>query len=101
LKYNLTVNIKGNGAASATIIREGIPATFSGSASAECAGSGEQVVVSLAGYLSLPGGRTFLCNDKNSVYLTGDGYSNPPYTEVRGEMIDECGENNDFYWRKN
>jgi hypothetical protein len=100
LRYTLTVNIKGNSTASAKIIREGVPATFSGSASAECTGNGQQIAVSLVGNLRLPAGYVFLCNYKNSVHLTGEGYSDQPFAEVRGEMIDECGESNDFYWKK-
>jgi len=100
LRSTLTVNIKSNGTVSATIMRQGVLATFSGNASAECTGSGEQMVVSLSGNLSLPPGYLFLCNDKSFVRLDGEGYSNQPYAEVRGEMIDECGEINDFYWKK-
>jgi hypothetical protein len=100
LRSTLTVDVGSNGTVKATILRQGVPATFTGDASAECTGNGEQIVVSLSGYLSLPPGYTFLCNDQNSVHLTGDGYSNPPYSEIRGDMIDECNESNVFYWKK-
>lgn len=100
LRSALTINIKSNGTVNATIIRQGMPATFSGNASAECTGNGEQMVVSLSGNLSSPPGYVFLCNDKSFVHLDGEGYSNQPYAEVRGDMIDECGVANGFYWRK-
>jgi hypothetical protein len=100
LRYTLTVDIERNGTTRATIVRGGVPATFSGSASAECTGNGQQIAVSLDGNLRLPAGYVFLCNDKNSVHLTGEGHSDPSYAEVRGEMIDECGEINDFYWKE-
>jgi hypothetical protein len=101
IRSTLTVNVGGKGTVQATIIRQGTPATFSGDGSAECTGNGEQIMVSLSGYLSLPPGYDFFCNSTNSVYLTGDGYSDVPYAEVRGNMVDECGESNDFYWKKN
>jgi hypothetical protein len=101
LRSDLTIHIESNGTVNATITRQGIPATFSGDASAACTGNGEQIVVSLSGDLTLPPGYLFLCNDKPSVHLTGDGYSDQPYAEVRGDMIDECSESNGFYWKKN
>jgi hypothetical protein len=100
LRSTLTINIKSNGTVNATIIRQGMPATFSGNAFAECTGNGEQMVVSLSGSLSSPPGYVFLCNDKSFVHLDGEGYSNQPYAEVRGDMIDECEEVNGFYWKK-
>jgi hypothetical protein len=99
-KSTLSIDIESNGKVSATITRQGVPATFSGNASAECSGNGNQLVVSLSGDLKLPTGLFFFCTGTDTVHLAGDGYSNEPYTEVAGDMIDECKESNVFYWKK-
>lgn len=97
----LSIHIESNGTVSATVTKQwGGSATFSGNASAECTGNGEEIVVSLSGYLKLPADYYFFCNGTTSLYLTGVGYSKGPYTEVTGYMTDECDETDVFYWRK-
>jgi hypothetical protein len=103
LKSTLSVQINKQGTVNATVTRQGVDAKFNGSATAACTGNGEQLVVSLSGDLNLPpGGTVFSCNGTTKLHMAGDdGYSDEPYTEVSGNMIDECGNRNFYYWKKN